>query len=82
MLAAGSATCLEGVGTETDLANGAEAQAFSAHDPEGLRGPQFDAAWVDELAKWKKAGETWDMLQFALRLGVSLPDEYSSEVPK
>ncbi|WP_170414666.1 DNA-packaging protein [Ruegeria atlantica] len=49
--------------------NGAEAQAFSAHDPEGLRGPQFDAAWVDELAKWKKASETWDMLQFALRLG-------------
>ncbi|WP_299982679.1 DNA-packaging protein [uncultured Ruegeria sp.] len=49
--------------------NGGEAQAFSAHDPEGLRGPQFDAAWVDELAKWKKAGETWDMLQFALRLG-------------
>ncbi len=49
--------------------NGAEAQAFSAHNPEGLRGPQFDAAWADELAKWKKAGETWDMLQFALRLG-------------
>jgi phage terminase large subunit-like protein len=49
--------------------NGAEAQAFSANDPEGLRGPQFDAAWVDELAKWKKAGDTWDMLQFALRLG-------------
>jgi phage terminase large subunit-like protein len=49
--------------------NGAEAMAFSAHDPEGLRGPQFDAAWVDELAKWKKAGDTWDMLQFALRLG-------------
>ncbi len=49
--------------------NGAEAQVFSAHDPEGLRGPQFDAAWVDELAKWKKAGDTWDMLQFALRLG-------------
>lgn len=49
--------------------NGAEAQAFSAHDPDGLRGPQFDAAWADEMAKWKKAGETWDMLQFALRLG-------------
>ena len=49
--------------------NGAEAQAFSAHDPEGLRGPQFDGAWVDELAKWKKAEATWDMLQFALRLG-------------
>ena len=49
--------------------NGAEASIHTAHDPEGLRGPQFDAAWVDEMAKWKKAQETWDMLQFALRLG-------------
>lgn len=50
-------------------ANGATATAYSAHEPEALRGPQFDAAWVDELAKWKKAEEVWDMLQFALRLG-------------
>jgi phage terminase large subunit-like protein len=49
--------------------NGAVAQLYSAHEPESLRGPQFDAAWVDELAKWRKAEETWDMLQFALRLG-------------
>ena len=49
--------------------NGTVAQAFSAHDPEALRGPQFDAAWVDELAKWKRAEEAWDMLQFCLRLG-------------
>ena len=49
--------------------NGAVASVHTAHDPEGLRGPQFDAAWVDELAKWKKAEETWDQLQFALRLG-------------
>lgn len=49
--------------------NGAEACVHTAHDPEGLRGPQFDAAWVDELAKWKKAQATWDQLQFALRLG-------------
>ncbi|WP_420003007.1 DNA-packaging protein [Arenibacterium sp. LLYu02] len=49
--------------------NGATAQAFSASDPEALRGPQFDAAWVDELAKWKRGQEAWDMLQFALRLG-------------
>jgi phage terminase large subunit-like protein len=49
--------------------NGAEARVYSAHDPERLRGPQFDAAWVDELAKWKKAEEAWDMLQFSLRLG-------------
>lgn len=49
--------------------NGAVAQAYSAQEPENLRGPQFDAAWVDELAEWKRARETWDMLQFALRLG-------------
>ncbi|MFD2175171.1 DNA-packaging protein [Rhodobacter lacus] len=49
--------------------NGATAQAFSAQEPEALRGPQFDAAWVDELAKWKRAEAAWDMLQFALRLG-------------
>ena len=49
--------------------NGAQAQVFSAFDPESLRGPQFDAAWADELAKWPKAAETWDMLQFGLRLG-------------
>lgn len=49
--------------------NGAVAQIFSAHEPESLRGPQFDAAWVDELAKWKRAEDAWDMLQFGLRLG-------------
>ncbi|WP_316014568.1 DNA-packaging protein [Roseobacter sp. HKCCA0434] len=49
--------------------NGAEAQVFSASDPQALRGPQFDAAWCDELAKWKKGQQAWDMLQFALRLG-------------
>lgn len=49
--------------------NGAVAEVYSAHSPEGLRGPQFDAAWADELAKWPKAHDAWDMLQFALRLG-------------
>jgi phage terminase large subunit-like protein len=49
--------------------NGAVAQVFSAHDPDSLRGPQFDAAWADELAKWPKGQEAWDQLQFALRLG-------------
>lgn len=49
--------------------NGAIARAYSAHDPEALRGPQFDAAWADELAKWPNGEDTWDMLQFALRLG-------------
>ena len=49
--------------------NGVVAQAFSAEDPDSLRGPQFSAAWCDELAKWRYAEETWDMLQFGLRLG-------------
>ena len=37
--------------------------------PTALRGPQFEAAWCDELAKWRHVEETWDMLQFGLRLG-------------
>lgn len=49
--------------------NGSVAQVFSAEDPDGLRGPQFDAAWCDEMAKWKKGGEAWMNLQMALRLG-------------
>ncbi len=49
--------------------NGVIAQMFSSEDPDGLRGPQFHAAWCDELAKWTYAERTWDMLQFALRLG-------------
>jgi len=48
---------------------GAIAQVFSAMSYDQLRGPQFDAAWVDELAKFHKAQETWDQLMFGLRLG-------------
>jgi phage terminase large subunit-like protein len=49
--------------------NGSIGQIFSSEDPESLRGPQFHLAWCDELGKWKHAQETWDMLQFGLRLG-------------
>ena len=56
---------------QVQWANGAVAQVFSAHEPEAMRGPQFDAAWADELGKWKKGHEAWDQLQFALRLGKS-----------
>ncbi|MEM7722888.1 MAG: terminase family protein [Pseudomonadota bacterium] len=61
--------------------NGAEARVFSAHDYEALRGPQFDAAWADELAKWPKAQEAWDMLQFGLRLG-SHPQQVVTTTPR
>ncbi|MCB1378460.1 MAG: DNA-packaging protein [Alphaproteobacteria bacterium] len=47
--------------------NGALAQVFSADEPESLRGPQFDAAWCDELAKWRQADMAWDILAFGLR---------------
>lgn len=50
-------------------ANGAKVEFYSAEEPERLRGPQFSCAWADELAAWNKADETWDMLQFCLRLG-------------
>jgi phage terminase large subunit-like protein len=48
--------------------NGSIAQIFSAEDPDGLRGPQFHAAWCDEFSKWRYM-QTWDNLQFGLRLG-------------
>ncbi len=60
--------------------NGAVAQTFSASNPESFRGPQFDAAWCDELGKWPKA-EAWDMLQFALRLG-DLPRAVVTTTPQ
>lgn len=49
--------------------NGAVAYAFSAEDPESLRGPQFDLAWCDEAGAWGKGEAVWDNLQMALRLG-------------
>ncbi len=49
--------------------NGTEAHLMSASEPERFRGPQFAAAWCDELAKWSNAEAAWDMLQFGLRLG-------------
>lgn len=52
-----------------EWSNGAVAQAFSADDPESLRGPQFCCAWSDEMAKWRYAEAAFDMLQFGLRLG-------------
>lgn len=49
--------------------NGAVATLYNAVEPDQLRGPQHDAAWCDELAKWRYVQDTWDQLQFGLRLG-------------
>jgi len=52
-----------------EWANGARVEFYSAEEPERLRGPQFSAAWCDELAAWNRDEDTWQMLQFCLRLG-------------
>lgn len=63
------------------FASGAIAQMFSAEDADGLRGPQFDTAWCDEVAKWREPERTWDMLQFALRLGTQ-PQMVATTTPR
>jgi phage terminase large subunit-like protein len=49
--------------------NGSEAQIFSGDNPDGLRGPEHDFAWCDELAKWGEAEAAWMNLQMGLRRG-------------
>jgi phage terminase large subunit-like protein len=49
--------------------NGATAHLYNAVEPDQLRGPEHEAAWCDELAKWRYVQETYDQLQFGLRLG-------------
>ena len=49
--------------------NGAVGTLYSAEEPDRLRGPQHDRAWADELAAWAALEDTWDMLQFGLRVG-------------
>lgn len=50
--------------------NGAVATGYSAEEPDSLRGPQFDAAWLDELGAYRYP-EAYDQLQFGLRLGLA-----------
>lgn len=51
--------------------NGAIGLIFSAEDPDSLRGPQFDAAWCDEIGVWPYGEAVWNNLQFGLRLGAA-----------
>jgi len=48
---------------------GAVGYAFSAEDADGLRGPQFDFAWGDEIAAWSNPQRVIDTLRMGLRLG-------------
>lgn len=49
--------------------NGSQAQLFSGDHADGLRGPEHDFAWCDELAKWREAEEAWVNLRMGLRRG-------------
>lgn len=48
--------------------NGAQASAYSADEPDRLRGPNHDLAWADELAAWRYL-DAWDQLTLGLRIG-------------
>lgn len=64
--------------------NGAQAHLFSGDEPEQLRGPQFEKAWVDELAKFKYPNDCWDNLEFGLRLDTNgnVPQVVVTTTPK
>jgi phage terminase large subunit-like protein len=64
-----------------EWSDGQIAQAFSADDPQSLRGPQFCCAWSDEMAKWRYAQDAFDMLQFGLRLGAQ-PRQLITTTPR
>jgi phage terminase large subunit-like protein len=61
--------------------NGAVRNIFNAVEYDGLRGFQFDCAWVDELAKFQYQQQAWDQLQFCLRLGKT-PRVFVSTTPR
>jgi len=61
--------------------NGSEARLFSGDNADGLRGPEHDFAWADELAKWRQAGEAWMNLQFGLRRGAR-PRSLATTTPR
>jgi phage terminase large subunit-like protein len=61
--------------------NGCVASIYNGSEPDQLRGPQHDAAWCDELAKWQYAQDSWDQLQFGLRLGQN-PQVLVSTTPR
>src|ERR1700753_4241960 len=42
---------------------------YSAQEPQRLRGPPEHSGGANELAAWAHPQETWDQLQFGLRLG-------------
>ena len=54
---------------ELKLTNGSFIKGIPASEPERFRGGQWHGAWLDELAAWEYLQDSWDMIQFAVRLG-------------
>ena len=54
---------------EIKLINKSFIKGIPASEPERFRGGQWHGAWLDELAAWDYIQESWDMIQFAVRLG-------------
>jgi phage terminase large subunit-like protein len=61
--------------------NGVTATLYSSEEPERLRGQNCAAAWCDELAAWRNVQETWNNLQFGLRIG-KRPRQVITTTPK
>ena len=49
--------------------SGARALCLTGESPERARGLNLDTVWADELACWKRAQSTWDLVMLALRAG-------------
>jgi phage terminase large subunit-like protein len=50
-----------------EFASGATAYVYSGANPDGLRGPEHDFAWCDELAKWCHPQAAFDNLMLTMR---------------
>lgn len=61
--------------------NGSMAFTYNATQPDQLRGPQHHFAWCDEIAKWQYMQDSWDQLQFGLRLGIN-PKQLVTTTPR
>ena len=66
---------------ELNLINGSLIKGIPASEPGRFRGPQFHHGWLDELAAWEYLDESWDMIQFGLRLGTR-PTLIATTTPK
>lgn len=61
--------------------NGAVATLYSAAEPDSLRGPEHEAAWCDEIAKWPQGEAAWDNLMLTMRIGTQ-PQVVATTTPR